>query len=458
MKKYKYILARPFSPSFIIGLCLFSSVCWSSCQKYLDAKPNQSIATPSTIEDLEGIINAYSVINAKYPSASEVASDDFYLNEADFNNLIDIQRFFYSWQKAPNFVADYTSPYSAIEYVNIVLEALPKITGSLDRKNIIQGNSLFVRGAYHYALSQLYAKPFNLATASTDLGIALRLTSDIAVKPFRYTILETYSSIIADLKNAIVLLPAKPGLKYKASKPAAYGMLARVYLSMNDYKNAALFADSALSLYNTLIDYNTLNSGAAIPFSQFNDEVIYDARTAAPQALSPSRAKVDTVLFTSYNANDLRKSILFKAIANGSRAFKGNYTGIAGANLFTGIATDELYLIKAQTAVRNGETDKALSVLNELLKNRWKTGTYIPYATKDPDGLLYIILQERRKELLFRTLRWTDLRRLNIDPKKAKTLTREIGGTKFILEPNGLRYVFQIDQNAVNISGLPQNP
>ena len=440
----------------LVHVFLFTGL--TSCKKYLDAKPDQSITTPSTMEDLEGILNGYGFINARYPSAAETASDDFYLTTADFNNLIDIQRSFYSWQKAPNFVGDYSGPYGSIEYVNIILETLPKIAGDKERKDVIQGNCLFVRASYHYALAQLFAKPYAKASAATDLGIALRLTSDITVKPVRSTVADTYSSVIADLVKSKSLLPANPGVKYEAGKTAVYGMLARVYLSMSDYKNAGLYADSALSLYNNLINYNTINSAAAIPFTQFNDEVIYDCRAPGPQSLSQSRAKVDSVLYASYAANDLRKVVFFKNNANGTKAFKGNYTGIAGATLFTGIATNELYLIKAEAAARNDDADKALTALNTLLKNRYKTGTYIPYDTIDADELLDLILTERRKELLFRTLRWTDLRRLNMDPKRAKTLTRNVAGTVYMLEPNGLRYVFQIDQDAVNISGLQQNP
>jgi hypothetical protein len=149
---------------------------------------------------------------------------------------------------------------------------------------------------------------------------------------------------------------------------------------------------------------------------------------------------------------------LFKSNANGSIGFKGNYTGLINASLFTGVATNELYLIKAETAARNGNSAEALQNLNTLLSTRWLSGTFVAYTITDPQQLLSIILQERRKELLFRTLRWTDLRRLNKEAGYSKTLTRNVNGTTYSLAPGSLRYVFEIDQNAVNISGLTQNP
>lgn len=456
----KTIANRTYRPDWMVCLMIpMIWVCYHSCTKYLDAKPDQTIATPSTIEDLEGILNNYNFINARYPSASEVSADNFYLTTEDWSTMIDPQRNFYTWQKYDNIGGDYTAPYSAIEYANIILDALPNISSpDASRKNVVQGNALFIRASYHYALAQLFAKAYDKNTAGTDLGIAIRLTSDIAVKPVRSTVLETYASILKDLQKSASLLPTNPDVKYRASKASAYGMLARVYLSMSDYGNAGLYADSALNIYNKLINYNTISTTSAIPFPQFNDEVIYDARTSAPQALTSSKARMDTVLYNSYASGDLRKTIFFKTNADGSHAFKGNYTGLNNASLFTGIATNELYLIKAEAAVRNGKVDIASQSINALLSTRWIQGTYIPYTVTDPAQLLTYILQERRKELLFRTLRWTDLRRLNKESMHSVILTRNVNDSLFTLEPQSLRYVFEIDQSAVHYSGLQQNP
>ena len=431
----------------------------TSCRKFLDAKPDQSIATPSTIDDLEGILNGYGTMNARYPSAGEVASDDFYLSPADVNALIESQRSYYLWRKYANALADYSSPYQSVEYANVIMESLPKVSGGdMAARNGLMGNALFIRASCHFALAQLYAKPYNIETANTDPGIALRLTADVADKPVRFTVAENYASIIGDLRKALPLLPGSAAVKYRAGKPAVYGMMARIYLTMRDYRNAYFYADSALAGYNTLIDYNTLSASAALPFKQFNEEVIYDARTLSASAMTQARAKVDSTLYSSYSVSDLRKTVLYRANANSSYAFKGTYTGITGASLFTGIATDELFLIKAECAARNGDSGTALELLNKLLVNRWKKGTYIPVTSNDQKQLLGIILSERRKELPYRTLRWSDLRRFSFEAERSKTLIRNLSGTMYTLEPNSARYVFQIDQRAVDLSGLEQNP
>lgn len=443
----------------LIPVLLLMAMGTTACKKYLEAKPDQKITTPSTIEDLEGMLDNYSALNTHYPSASEVSADNFYLTDADYTSMVERQRNFYLWQKFDDIGGDYTAPYNSIFYANIMLETLNSLPGIDPAKvNEIRGSALFLRGAYHYALAQLFAVPYDEQTAGTDLGIPLRLKSDVADLPVRSTVAATYTSVISDLKAAVPLLPATPVLKYRPTKPAAYAVLARVYLSMRKYEQAGLYADSCLQLYHTLINYNTVSASSTIPFKQFNDEVIYDARTSPPAALSSARARIDTTLFGSYATNDLRKTVFFKSNTNGSKAFKGNYTGLSNASLFTGCATDEVLLIRAEAAARNGNTQAALNDLNALLTTRYKTGTYVPVTTSDPGQLQTLILKERRKELLYRTLRWTDLRRLNKEAGTAQTLYRNISGTKYTLQPGGLRYTFQLDRNAVNISGVVQNP
>ncbi|MBK0378545.1 RagB/SusD family nutrient uptake outer membrane protein [Mucilaginibacter segetis] len=431
----------------------------SSCKKYLEAKSDQSITTPSTIDDLEGLMNAYSVINADYPSAPEVMADNFYLLNTDYLSLSQRQRDIYSWTKSADVGGDYTAPYQAIAYTNIVLDALPKVTANGQaRKDAVKGEALFTRASYHFALAQLFAAAYDQASAGTDLGIALRLTADIESKAPRASMAETYASITGDLQQALTLLPDMPAAKYLPGRAAAYGMLSRVYLAMRDYPKAGACADSCLTLYHTLLDYNTVAVSATAPFQQFNAEVIYDARSSPPSSLTQSRAKIDTALYRSYNGNDLRKTAYFKANADGTQAYKGSYTGLTNGALFTGIATDEILLTKAECAARAGKNADALLALNTLLEQRWKKGTFIPYTTTDNGQLLSIILQERRKELLFRGVRLMDLKRLNKEPDYAQVIYRKLGGTLLTLEPNSPRYLLQIDQNAVNIGGLVQNP
>ncbi len=121
---------------------------------------------------------------------------------------------------------------------------------------------------------------------------------------------------------------------------------------------------------------------------------------------------------------------------------------------------DELYLVRAESYARAGNATAAMADLNTLLRTRWQAGTYTDMVAASPDDALAKILPERRKELLFRNIRWADLKRLNKDTRFAVTLSRTVNGTTYTLPPNDLRYQVLLPEDAVTYGKgvLVQNP
>jgi hypothetical protein len=240
-------------------------------------------------------------------------------------------------------------------------------------------------------------------------------------------------------------------------------MLARVYLAMRDYANAKLYSNLSLGLYNSLLDFNTLTPvNNPVPPVNFvnNPEVIFmHTLNLSYYLLGSSReALIDTNLYRSYHPSDLRRITFFGT--NGNNAyFKGSYAAVDGGDyiLFDGIATDEVYLIRAEGFARTGQKDSAMADLNTLLRKRWQTGTFSDLNAIDATDALNQILTERRKELLFRGLRWSDLRRFNLESANI-TLKRIINGITYTLPPNDPRWVSLIPQLEISRSGIPQNP
>jgi hypothetical protein len=445
--------------SFFILLC-FCTLNFG-CEKYLSEKPDKRISTPDKLTDLQGILHGYSLMNAQYPSAGEISADDYYLTDASWSSAAEKQRNFYLWQKYDNMATDWTSPYKCIFNANLILETIPKLNLSIAEKKdaqILKGQALFIRSFYHYAISQLFVPAYRHEDAKETLGIPLKLAADVEAPAVRASVAESYNQILKDALQSVPLLPEVAQAKYLPSRPAAYALLARVNLIMGNFKDAELFADSCLQLNKTLIDYNTISNTSATPFAQFNNEVLYDCRTAAPAILAQTRAKIEPTLYNAYENNDLRKVIFFKKNADASYAFKGNYTGLNTAAIFSGLAVDEVLLTRAECRVRNGKVTEGIADLNTLLKQRYKTGSFIPLSIQSSAPALNALLTERRKELLFRNIRWSDLRRLNLESTYAKTLTRTIKQVVYLLEPNDKRYVFPIDKTAILLSRMPQNP
>jgi tetratricopeptide (TPR) repeat protein len=305
----------------------------------------------------------------------------------------------------------------------------------------------------------LFTKPYSL-TFPAEPGIPLRLNADINGATTRSTLQETYKQIISDLQNALTYLPTLPLYKTRPSKPAAYALLSKVYLVMQDYNKALQYSDSCLKLYDSLLDYNTLKSTANYPIPGLNKEVIFQA-TIVDDLASLSNWFVDSNLYKSYDINDLRKVMFYKTNVSNQASFVGTYTGgtagSAGSNkTFCGIDTDEVYFTRAECYARAGNVNAAMSDLNSLLNQRWKTGTFVAKTAANPADALALILQERRKETPFRGLRWLDLRRLNQEGANI-TLTRNLNNQLYTLPPNDLRYVLPIPPDVIAISGMTQN-
>lgn len=435
-----------------------------SCKKYLAAPPDAKLEVPSSLKDLQALLDNYREMNLSLPAGGTIYSDNYYLTADDWAAIYEeYQRDYYIWKKNDNNIGEWDVSYRNIFTCNLVLETLPAIEVNANEKTLsenIRGAALFFRATYFYALAQEFAKGYDAATANTTPGIPLRIHTSFDEKSSRATVSETYDQVVSDLKSAIRLLPVTVSIKSRPSKAAAYGALARTYLAMENYQQADLYADSCLSLYNTLMDYNTLDSNSPYPISRFNDEVIFQSVSATVAPLDPSICRIDTNLYGSYGAGDLRRVVYFFRNDDGSHSFKGDYDGGSDnyGHLFTGIVTDEQYLIRAECNARAGQPQAALKYLNDLLSTRYETGYFTPFTTNEPVELLKIVLEERRKELIFRGTRITDLKRLNKDPQFAKTLYRELDGVSYELPPNDNRYVAQIPALVINFGGMQQNP
>jgi len=432
-----------------------------SCSEFLDVKPAGNLATPTSLRDVGLILEDFAKFNSGFPNAAEIASDNFYVTSASLNSVSQRERNAYLWQGDDTEQTMYWSnPYLAIFCANTILETLEKEKKEahtpLFKKYRSQG--LYWRAFYHYTLAQLYCKSYEPNTARTDLGLPLKRTADISDIPQRSNLEDTYAYIIAEMKQALIGLPANIEKAYQPSKAAGYGALSRVYLSMGDYDNAGLYADSCLQITNKLMDYNGISLNASIPFQRMNEEVILHVASTSSSLINRNNGKVDADLLRSYENGDLRTIAFFLNNADGSKAFKGHYTGVAGGTMFTGITTAEMILNRAECYARSGKIASALADVNYLLSNRWNDKTFKPIVEQDRDKLLDFVLAERRRELAFRCLRWTDLKRLNRESKYRKTIVREFEGKTITLEPDHDRYLFKIPKESVMYNGIAQNP
>lgn len=447
----------------ITVLLLVSTVLILSCEDdFLGKKPSKSLVVPSTLEDFQAILdNADEVMNV-VPGIGMISSDDAFTSLQVWQALFTAtERNAYTWSKdvfEGEVNADWETPYRQIFYANIVLDGLNEVkvnSANEQQWQQIKGSALFFRAHAFFQLAGLFADPYDPNVSSTP-GIPIRLTSDVNAPVVRASLSETYRQIIDDLQEAEALLPTQSNYKTRPTREAAYALLARTYLLMGDYGHVDEFASKALEQNDFLIDYNTLDVNLARPIPRMNNEIIFYAAVISYGYTFQSTTYVDTLLYSQYATDDLRTRIFFRPRASNRYSFKGTYTSTA--ILFGGIARDEVYLMRAEARARLNNGVGALQDLNRLLSSRWKTGKYVPATQQNQTALLDIILKERRKELVCRNTRWSDLRRLNKEGIYNATLQRTIAGVSYSLPPNDARYTFPIPIQEINTSGIAQNP
>ncbi len=452
-----------------ILLILILLIAISGCKKYLDAKSNQSLVVISNLQDLQALLDNNQKINVLTASADEISSDEYYLPYANFQALgFEQFRNMYTWQPANLFVprssaftSDWAQLYDMTYVANTVLDNMGNVDRTATNAAIwdnIKGQAMFIRGYAFLKAASIWSLAYDNATANTDLGIPLRLTSNFNVTSARSTVAQTYDQVIADTKNAIALLSNTAIHPYRSSKPAAYALMAKTYLAMRQYGQAGLYADSCLQLYHTLTDFNSYDPAAAYPITQFNKEVIFDTSAGGlgSSPVDPYYARVDNNLYQLYDVNDLRKTLFFATNADGTISFRGTYEG-AGYSLFNGIASDEVYIIRAECYSRAGNASAAMDDLNTVLSNRYKTGTFVALTASNSADALAKILLERQKELIMRGTRWMDIKRLNKEGAGI-SLKRNLNGQIFTLPANDLRFALPLPDDIISLSGMQQNP
>lgn len=441
----------------------------------MDAKPNSNIVIPTTLEDCRRLLDSDGRIgqgmNLKFPSMGQLASDEYFLEFTTWQSTVfPIERTAYIWAddiyEGIQNNHDWEDAYHAIYICNVVLDVLEKMeVGKQHRKEYddIKGTALFFRAMWYHALAEVFCLPYDAFDAGQQLGLPLRITPNVDKIKQRSSLAQTYGLIVTDINLAISLLANdKPTIfRNRPSKSAAYALSARVHLVMGNYALALNNASRSLELHNYLLDYNHLDLEGDAIFDMQNPEVLLmtqirgylsiGAGSVAPNSF------VDSELVALYKDGDLRKQAYFTFDESGNANRKSLYaSSMYSFNCFNGLATDEMVLIKAECLARSGELKRAAETLDMLLRMRIDGKIFEPTSFEDKDSALLEVLEERRKELLFRGMRWSDVRRLN-EEGFGFTMRRVLDGKEFILEPMSLKYAFPIPESEVIYSNITQN-
>lgn len=471
-------------------------------QEWLEVKPQGELTSGNFFQTEDhavwatnavySLLRDWNVHAFNYLGMTDIASDD-----ADKGSLVNDAIFL---ADLDNFTLDagHQSPagiwqgyYQAIYRANVAIENIPNVPEMNEtlRTRLI-GECKFLR-AYYY---------FNMVRWFGDLPLITR-----ALNPSEYYTQtrapqqEVYNLIIQDLKDAIQALPEKsqysPNDLGRATKGAAKGMLAKVYLTIQDFPNAELYALEvinsgqyalypnyakifqregehssesvfevscvALETGNGASQYNQIQGVRGTPNLGWGFNLPSDNLMAAYETGDPRRAatvlEVGEVLpdgsaIVQDNPEMLNERYNQKAWTPAHVGFQENGPGNIRLLRYA-----DVLLIAAEALNENGKPQEALIYLNQIrarAKGASANPNLLPPVTvTDKDQLRQRIWRERRVELAMEQHRWFDLVRQG----RAADALQAAGKTNFV---RGKHELFPVPQTEIDLSGglLTQNP
>ena len=417
---------------YIFGLPLILLV--ASCNKKLDVQP-QNYATSDQIKTSSDVLailgggyaqlqshaafgEAYILIPDLFARKDQV---DWVGTFADYKNI---------WQKsitATNGVASdiWGNSYTIIAIANTVLDKISLVDTTVKKSTIAQAK--FMRAAAYFYLVNLFALPSSDGAAATNLGVPIVTApvyayDSVKNKPARATVQQTYAQIVSDLKDAMTASP---------SFYPSEALLAKVYLVMGDYADAATAANDVIAnggyqLANSY-DKEFNNSGASnedifsiAQTSQSNAgttnngiETFYVPFSGLPQGYVTGRgdAFADSAYFTHFDdPNDFRQTYF---------TLGGSIAGISGTypnkwqkfySTIPVIRLADMYLIRGEANLATGAQVGSNAPDDDInfVRARSKAGTIAGATQQD-------FVEERFRELGFEGDRFFTLKRLKMD-------------------------------------------
>ncbi len=416
----------------------------TSCEDFLYQQPRLSQTTELTLETFEGLQSAtYGVYSPLYCS--------FWYGR-DFTVTADLKggnskisplnsgrfRTAYLWNNTPDASHGlWTRAYEVIARANNVINV---IEGGFEEPGVDQADvdqlladCKFVRGLAYFDLARLFCQPYSMGR--DQLGVPVVLLTENG-KPSRDDLGTVYDQVEADLLDAAAkLAPVSP---HGGSDPSGWGtshaanaLLARLYLYMEQWQDAADYATTVINGFNGSMyapaDYTTWDLGGAWGTDD-GSEIIFEVYGAegnsyhsnwdvisyimSPDGYGDVGASKDVI--NLMEDGDVRKA-LFTNTADWPNDFWSlKYPGKApDGNLrednIPVIRLSEMYLIRAEALLEGASVAGATAVddIDMIRSNR--------NASSLGSVTLNDVYDERRRELCFEGHHLFDLARTQRD-------------------------------------------
>lgn len=457
--------------SLIIPVLLLSAI--TGCRKYVEIKTQGNLVPGETI-NYRYLLNDQNTFEGSV-RLMDIAADDVNITDSAqmaqlkanssylyFVNTYTFQPAIYTNTGETDL--DWDRLYKVIYNANVIITEVLASTGGTDSaKNEIMAEAKVHRAYAYLTLVNMYAKPYNASTASSDPGVPLITAPTVTEELTRAPVADVYKLIINDLTAVYHYLPAQNAFNVLPSKAAAFALLARANLYMGNHAQAGAWADSALKIQSALNDLAALTT-TSYPKRLLDPEIILSKTAYQSYSYMPLAFRLSDSLLNLLGPGDLRYSFFTTPASTfSSTLYTGRFFNKERIGNFEtrniGPSVPEMMLIKAEALARAGDITTALEQVNNLRQKRFTAAAYVPVTAGTPNEALVQVIKERQRELFCRGLRWFDMRRLKDEVLFTQTITRKFAGQTFTLEPNSNRYVFPIaDYYRTFNPGITPNP
>lgn len=459
-----------------------AAVLFSSCDDYLGILPKGE-KIPTTLEDYEAFIR-YDYNHICDFSQAMYLMNDFYI-ASNTLNAISLESINYNWMENEDRIAEndedetaYYYSYSSIFYWNLMIRDVQEATECTEgeRQELI-AQAKVLRAIDYFNLLNYYADPYEESTATEKLSVPLITSPDMGAASEQVTIERMYEFILTDLTEALPYLPEEGATVLHPTLGAGYAMLARVYLTMENYEDALSYAELALEQNNALYDWrqyyednrtqlddpdNYSTSYPAIGLDNVENYIFrYGTNNQKNFGQSGTTNSLTTWRAARFEEGDARFASKWKWRYMSPDTI---YYGIRNDRFNGGgLTTPEMYYIEAECIARQGgqdNIDEAMGILNTVRQTRFFKDVYQPLSATSVEEAVRLIIRDKANEYAQTPIPFWDARRLNLHAEYATTRTKEYNGQTLTLSPDSHLWTMPFPQGAVSNPGngtLQQN-
>lgn len=339
---------------------------------------------------------------------------------------------------------DWEQAYHSINVCNMVISLIDEQPADNRKQELektrIKGEAYFLRALYYFTLVNLYGQPYCAQNLSTP-GVPLKLTEYVEDKEFaNNTVEEVYRQVLEDLDEAESCLGQAPvkNHPFRADITAAWLLKSRVYLYMQQWKDALSYAEKVLEKKKELLDLRTYEPDTVEVFTKEGPETIFSmgGHMLSTSIYYPGQFGTDYPIYIisdeqlkafgdeEERENDLRVGCYIKEEKFGAYGVYNSKAWFLGKEYHKSrsyktsdnflFRTAEAWLNAAEAAAYLGDEATARTCLKTLRDHRLLVSGELAESGKE---LVELIRRERQRELCLEGHRWYDLRRYTVCEK-----------------------------------------